>query len=455
MAVKYSAPVPDSPPGSPVTIRTLSFFGLGKLGFPIAACLSARGVEVLGIDANPALISRLREDKPDFTEPGLQELWPEARKRFRVAADPEEAVIASQATILFVPTPSAPDGRYLLDRITEALRPIGKAIARKADRHLVVIGSTVSPGDCEGPIASALERESGKKLGRDFGLCYGPQFVALGSVVRDFLKPDLRLIGESDPASGAAFEALLRSALGDAPVQRMNLVNAELTKISLNAFVTTKITFANLVARLCERFPGADADVVTAALGRDSRIGPKSLKGALGYGGPCFPRDNQALTAVARRAGIDAQLPTATDADNRARVAWLGRAVRAWIPAGGTVALLGLSYKPGTPVVEESPGMALAIDLAGAGLKVQVSDPMAIEEARKRLGNRVDYRTLVSFDGVDAVVIATPWSEFRDLPWKRLRAGAVVVDCWKMLDRTTLPAGLKYVGLGEALPEKP
>ena len=166
--------------------------------------------------------------------------------------------------------------------------------------------------------ALALERHAGRQVGPSLGLCYNPEFIALGSVVRDMLRPDMILIGESDTTAGDILERLYDAACENRPaVQRMNFVNAELTKLAINTFVTTKISYANMLADICERLAGADVDVVTRAVGSDSRIGARYLKGAIGYGGPCFPRDNVAFSALARSLGAQAQLAETTDAINR------------------------------------------------------------------------------------------------------------------------------------------
>src|SRR5205823_399946 len=151
--------------------------------------------------------------------------------------------------------------------------------------------STVLPGSTRYGLLPVLEGASGKRCGRDFGLCYSPEFIALGTVIKDFLRPDFLLIGESDSAAGDQLQDLYRDVCEtQPPVARMSWVNAELTKIAVNTYVTMKITFANSLAMLCQRLPGGDIDAVTSALGLDSRIGPRYLKAGLGYGGPCFPR---------------------------------------------------------------------------------------------------------------------------------------------------------------------
>jgi UDPglucose 6-dehydrogenase len=264
------------------------------------------------------------------------------------------------------------------------------------------------------------------------------------------LTPDVILIGESDERAGAMLtEIYSRTCENQPSVQRMNFVNAEITKISVNTYVTTKISYANMLAEVCEQLPGADVDVVTAAVGRDSRIGTKYLKGALGYGGPCFPRDNVAFGALARGLGVDPALAESTDRVNKRQVVRLALMVQRLAPQAKTVAVLGLSYKPETGVVEESQGVGLAQKLAASGLNVRVYDPAAMPAARAILGDSVTYTEspAICIGGSDVVVITTPWKEFatlipQDFGSAPDRAKPVLIDCWRMLkgrgfERTT------------------
>jgi UDPglucose 6-dehydrogenase len=217
----------------------------------------------------------------------------------------------------------------------------------------------------------------------------------------------------------------------------MSLVNAELAKIAVNTFVTTKITYANMLARVCERVPGADADVVTAALALDRRIGPGCLKGALGYGGPCFPRDNLAFAAVARRLGIEPLLAEATDRFNREQVRWLADGLLTRLPAGGTVGVLGLSYKPDTNVVDESQGIAFARYFLDKGVPVIVYDPAALGNARAHLEPAATFAASAEqcVQTADLVLITTAWDQFRDLRPEAFagQRKKTVVDCWGIL----------------------
>ena len=250
-------------------------------------------------------------------------------------------------------------GAFSLDYVLSVMELIGEALRGKDSYHLVALTSTVMPGATGGPVRETLEEASGKQAGVDFGLCYSPEFIALGSVIQDFLHPDFLLIGESDERSGAELAEIYRRTVeNDPPVAHLNFVNAELAKISVNTFVTTKIAFANMIARICEKLPGADVDAVTSALGLDSRIGAKYLRGAISYGGPCFPRDNIALATLARSLGAPAFVAEATDAGNRDGIERLADIMRL-DSSRKCRGVLGLAYKPNTDVVEESPGVHL------------------------------------------------------------------------------------------------
>jgi UDPglucose 6-dehydrogenase len=308
-------------------------------------------------------------------------------------------------------------------------------------------------------IRPALQRASGRGVGETLGLCYSPEFIALGNVIRDMLEPDMVLIGESDTRAGDVLERMYGEVVeNDPPFRRMSLVNAELTKIAVNTYVTMKISYANALADMCERLAGADVEVVTDALGLDSRIGGKYLRGALAYGGPCFPRDNKAFGVLARDLGTEPLLAEATDAVNVAQIDRLARAVRSRLEPGSVVGILGLSYKPDTGVVEKSPGVALARLLGEEGNDVHVYDPLATDAALRELDGLAQGTASVAelLERADVVVIATPWREFAELPLEALRgkdSPTVVIDCWRVLPDGSYDGAVDIVRLGRALAE--
>jgi UDPglucose 6-dehydrogenase len=430
-----------------------SVIGLGKLGSPLAACLAAKGLQVMGVDADPQKVESIRQGHAPVFEPRLEETISSAAQRLRATTSIAEAVAASDITFIVVATPSEPGGGFSLRFLLPVCEEIGRALSGKDSYHVVVLTSTVMPGTTGGPVRETLERVSGKRAGGDFGLCYGPEFIALGSVVRDFLNPDFVLIGESDPRAGEILEAIYLRVCDTKPaVARMNFVNAELTKLSVNTYVTTKISFANMLARICERLPGCDVDVVTHALGLDSRIGGKYLKGAVSYGGPCFPRDNLALLALAEELGAPAEIAQVTHRFNRAQIPWLAELIFAQAPRG-TIGILGLTYKPNTDVVEESVGLLLSRELVSRKTDVVAFDPAGGRNAAKALGSAVRMAGSAAecVAASDAVVLATPWPEFIAIPtegWARAGRPRTVVDCWRALPQLANASGVVYIGLG-------
>jgi UDPglucose 6-dehydrogenase len=434
--------------------NTVSVIGLGKLGAPMAACFAAKGFQVVGVDSDVKKAESMRQAKSPVFEPHLPELLAASDGRLQATDDIEAATLGTDVTFIVVATPSEPGGGFSLQYVLPVCERIGKALRRKHDFHLVVLTSTVMPGSTGGVVREVLETASRKHMERDFGLCYNPEFIALGSVVRDFLNPDFLLIGESDPRSGQALENIYhRVCENKPPAARLNFVNAEIAKLAVNTFVTTKISFANMLARICERVPGSSVDEVTRALGLDSRIGPKYLKGAISYGGPCFPRDNLALASLARLVGAPADIAQATDSFNRAQIRWLADFVQNSLSGGGPVGILGLTYKPYTDVTEESAGSLLYRELISRRVPVVAFDPAAHSNSPGFRSNQIELTTSAPdcVAQADVVVIATPWPEFSKIEsatWARPLAPRIVVDCWRSFDFLRHVAGVSYVGLG-------
>jgi UDPglucose 6-dehydrogenase len=393
-------------------------------------------------------------------EPGLDALLESVDC---ISATTNSAAVAhTDVTFVVVPTPSEDTGELSLRFVLPACRDVGRGIAAKDGYHLIVLVSTVMPGSTGGRVKAALETWSGKRCDAEFGLCYSPAFAALGSAINDLLSPEFALIGESDAAAGDLLSSVYeRLCTPGVPIVQTALINAEIAKLAVNSLLTTKITVANTLARVCERLPGADVDEVTAAVGVDSRIGPKFLKGAISYGGPCFPRDNRAFAALTRSVGVPAHLAEATDRDNHAGICALADLAASRLPTGGRVGVLGLAYKPDTDVVDDAPGLLLAKELDARGVDVVVHDPAANHKARTTLRASVavasTYRECVL--AADVIVIATPWSEFEQIASEPLDDGRsrVLIDCWRMLDEGHLAGNVEYLpfGLGPApLPEQ-
>src|SRR5215468_4567204 len=334
------------------SIKTASVCGLGKLGSCIAATLAARGFEVVGVDIDAQKVSRINEGLAPLDEPLLAETIQAGHSRLRATLDPREAV-ATDATFFIPPSPSLPDGSFSNEYLLKAMQPVAKAVKDAGKQgHLFVCSSTTTPGAMDAVLIPMLERELGGDCGRDFGVCYNPEFIALGDVVNGLLDPDLVLIGESDPQSGAALEELYKKYNRNSPrIARMSIPSAELTKISLNSYITMKISFTNQLRLIAARHARANIHAILDAIGSDSRIGKKYLRAGLSYGGPCFPRDNRLLAYTAQQVGLEAPLAQASDCINENTKRDLLEQVKRQITREHVVAVLGLSYKPDTYIV--------------------------------------------------------------------------------------------------------
>ena len=414
----------------------------------MAAAYADRGFSVIGVDTNEQAVLAVNRRVSPVPEAQVTELLQKNATRVRAVTDLREAVFWSDITFVIVPTPTDETGGFTPQYVLDVCEGIGRAIAEKGAYHLVVVTSTVMPGHSVERIIPALETASGKTCGKDFGYCYNPEFIAIGTVVRDLLNPDFILIGESDKKAGDTLNTFYTQAVPGAAVKRMNPTSAELSKLSLNVFVTMKISFANSLAELCEQYPGADVDAITEAIGCDSRIGKKYLRAGVGFGGTCFPRDNRAFAALAPEgSGIILHAPV-TDAINERNKQKIAALVLRASEGGKRVGILGLAYKSGTNVVEESHGMYAAQACVAAGRTVSVFEPAGYDHARKALGDGVTYCATLEecVGGADVLVVVNMDPAFEALP-ALVRDGQTMIDPWRMF-RNKFDQSIKHVTLG-------
>ncbi|MBV9463774.1 MAG: nucleotide sugar dehydrogenase, partial [Verrucomicrobiae bacterium] len=369
----------------------ISIVGIGKLGLSMAGALASRGFQVTGVDVRRDVVEAVNRGECPLVETGLADLICENQSRIRATTSIAKGVEASDATFIVVATPLKADQRFSNAYLEEAVKSIGQALQNKTEPHLVAVVCTVMPGTTENIVKPLLEKHAGRKCGDRLMLAYNPEFIALGTVVRDFLNPDWVLVGEDSPAAGDCLEAFYRKACkNNPPIRRMNPTNAEIAKLAQNCFVTMKISFANSLAAICEHVPNADARVVLDAISNDSRVGGKAIRPGLGFGGPCFPRDNVAFQSFATEFGMEAPLASAVQQINSTIPAHIMKRVRAHIQPPSTIAILGAAYKPNTDIVEESHAVILAQRLASAGFRVRISDRLARTRLESEAGELFD-----------------------------------------------------------------
>ncbi len=432
----------------------LSVVGLGKLGACLAACLASKGFETLGLDINKNVVDTINNRKAPVVEPGLQELLATVKDRLVATSDFENVISNSDVTFLVTPTPSEPDGHFSERYLNSALESLAAALKKNSkEYHLFVITSTVSPGATQESLIPLIERRSSRKLNRGFGVCYNPEFIALGTVIRDFLNPDLILIGESDQRAGNQLAKIYESVSENKPyIARMSLVSAEIMKISLNSYITMKISFANTLANICETIPGADVDAISRALGADKRISPYYIRGGLAFGGPCFPRDNKAFVNFARKFGHEAKLAEATDEVNEYQIHHLKDLVLKHLPDDRKASILGLAYKPNTPVIEESAAIKLIEELLAKDVKITVYDPLAMDNTKLVFGDALTYASSLRecLSGSSCSVFTLPYDEFRTVDDSFVTGNpTTIVDCWRIIDPTKLGKKAKYIAVGK------
>jgi UDPglucose 6-dehydrogenase len=429
----------------------ISVIGLGKLGACYAAFYASHGYPVVGFDIDASKRKMLAKGHAtSFEEPGLQDYFKRAKNRVQTARTIKEAIIKTDASFIIVPTPSKKNGLFSVDIVRAVAKDIGTALAAKKSYHVVVLVSTVLPGDSRERIIPALERASGKKCGADFGYVYSPSLIAIGDILYNLEKPDLLFVGAYDTRSEKVLSDIYRHIYKKAAnVRPMSIESAELSKIALNSYVTMKISFANTLAAIAERLPHAHVDEITGALGSDRRIGERYLRAGLGYGGPCFPRDNRAFGAMAKHRGVHAPLPLATDTINDVVT---DRMVELLLRHAGekvaNIGFLGVSYKPRTTMTEDSQALRIARAVHAKGHRLVIFEPIHAQMAKKALGTKPHYASgLEEFlQKADIVFVSNTDVAFADLP-ERIPLGRSlrIVDPWGFFHGRTFPQTTMHI----------
>jgi UDPglucose 6-dehydrogenase len=433
--------------------QKVSVIGLGKLGLGLGLCFASTGIETLGVDVDDHLVNAINEGKAPIIEPDYEELIESVGTKFRATTNHGQAIDETDISFILVATPSIGDGRFSNRYIKSALRSLSEAFGKsKKPYHLFVISSTVVPGSAEKTFIPLIEQYSGRKFMHDFDVCFDPDFVALGTVVRDFRNPDLVIIGESRTEAGDKVEALhMKMCRNNPKISRMSLISAEVAKVSLNAYITMKISFANTVANLCERIPGADVDAITNAIGADRRISPFYFRGGLAFGGTCFPRDTKAFMTITRQYELDPVLIEAVERVNAEQNRHLAEKVRSFLTPENKISVLGVAFKNNTPVIEQSPAISLIQELVIDDVDVTIYDPLAMDAARTVFDDEITYAPSIEdcLKSSPVCVLTLTSAHYKEKieafkPEKPL----LMIDCWRQLDGSKLHSNVSLVALG-------
>ncbi len=431
----------------------VAMIGSGYVGLVSGACFADFGHEVVCVDKAQDKIDALLAGRMPIYEPGLAELVAANVRAGRLSftTDLAEAVRDAEAVFIAVGTPSRRgDGHADLSYVHAAAREIGAALGQ---RHTVVVTKSTVPVGTGDEVERILADVT---PGADVSVVSNPEFLREGAAIADFKRPDRIVIGTDDERAREVMAALYRPLyLGRSPLVVMSRRGAELTKYAANAFLATKITFINEIADLCEKV-GADVHDVARGIGLDNRIGSKFLHAGPGYGGSCFPKDTLALLKTAEDFEAPQRIVEAVVKVNDARKRAMGRKVIQAMGGdarGKTVAVLGLTFKPNTDDMRDSPAIAVVQALQDAGARIRAYDPEGMDQARLVLDD-IDYveGPYQTMDGADALVIVTEWDAFRALDLDRVRSllkTPVLVDLRNIYPPTeAIQAGLDYWSVG-------
>lgn len=431
-------------------MSAIAVIGTGYVGLTTAVCLAKLGHQVVGVDNDEAKVARLQSGEPTIYEPGLEELMAETQKSGRLVftTDYTEGIPAAEFVFIAVGTPPGRRGEADLVYVKQAAKGIAGAMKKSVT---IVNKSTVPIGT-----GNIVARIVGENL-RDeipFHVVSNPEFLREGSAIFDFMHPDRLVFGSNDEPAARSVAALYSKL--DTKILVTDLHTAEMIKYASNAFLATRISFINEMARICERVD-ADVKVVSEGMGMDRRIGPLFLDAGIGYGGSCFPKDVKALARMAETMGYHPELLDAVmeiNLDQRTLVVEKLREVLGGL-RGQVIGILGLAYKPNTDDVREAPAIDVIENLMQKGADVRAYDPKAMPVLKAQM-NSIQYckDPYAVATGADALLIVTEWDEFRNLDLDRIKSlmrRPVIVDGRNIFDPKTMrERGFVYRGVGRS-----
>lgn len=427
----------------------VSIVGSGYVGTTVAAALADLGHDVVNVDIDETVVAAINDGEAPIHEPGLDSLVRVyGGDRLRATTD-YDAVAETAVTILALPTPSEADGSIDLSAMRAGAQSVGEAIADTDDYHLVVVKSTVVPGTTEDVLGPLVAEAAGKTEGEEFGIAANPEFLREGSALDDFMDPDKIVLGTDGDERALDLLAELYEPLvaqWDVPVVDTGRREAEMVKYANNAFLAAKVSLVNDIGNICKEFD-VDAYEVADAIGLDARISERFLRSGVGWGGSCFPKDVDAIRAAAREAGYEpAMLDAAVEINERQPARLLSLLDDHVDVNGERVAVLGLSFKPGTDDIRNSRAILVIEGLRERGATVVAYDPVAIPEMRERFPD-IEYADSAAsaLAGAHAAVVVTDWDEFSALDEEfDTMADPVVVDGRRIIGRRE---GITYEGL--------
>lgn len=430
--------------------------GSGYVGLVTGACFAESGLNVTCVDVDVKKIQNLKKGEIPIYEPGLENIIKRnvEKKRLSFTTDIKEGIVGSEVIFIAVGTPPGEDGSADMKHVLA----VGKAIGQVITNHIVVVTKSTVPVGTSEKIRMAIQNElTNRKVSIPFDMASNPEFLKEGAAVEDFLKPERIVIGIDNEKTGEIMRRLyMPFVLNNHPILFMDIASAEITKYAANAMLATRISFINEIANLCDIL-GADINNVRKGIGSDSRIGSKFIYPGAGYGGSCFPKDVKAIIRTAQDNGYELNVIKAVEKANEYQKSVIFGKMSAYFNnnlKNKVIGIWGLSFKPKTDDMREASSLVLIEKLLNSGAIIKAYDPAAMDEAKKLLGDKIEY-TSDPYDAIvnaDAMALMTEWSEFHLPDFNRmadLMKKKVIFDGRNIYDPSELKShGFKYFGIG-------
>jgi len=435
----------------------IGIIGLGFVGLSFASVLASKGYSVIGVDVDKEKLKKIKNGVVPFYEPKLQSMLKKSLKNcLKVSTNISDL---EKCSLIFVTvgTPQKKNGEIDLTMIKNVTNKIGKLLSKTRYKPVIIIKSTIIPRTTQRVILPILQRLSGKKIGKDFGLVTNPEFLRETMAVHDTLYPHVIVLGGDNNSFMKKVRKFYYNLHHNVPIVLTNYGTAEIIKYANNSFLATKISFINQIANICEEIPDVNVDDVSRTIGLDPRIGNLFLDAGPGYGGSCLPKDVKAIIDFSTKLGVNPTLLAAVEKTNKQQINSIIELIKQNIGKihGEKIAVLGIAFKPETDDIRDSVSIELVNMLVKLGGKISIHDPKAIENARKIFRDKVKYLNSVSAAVKDCncAVIMTAWNEYKKINNESIKhmTTKFIIDSRRIISNKNLNAKYFAIGLGQKL----
>ena len=435
----------------------IAVIGLGFVGLTLSSVLASRGITTIGIDSDRKKCSKIAKGIPTFFEPNLEKTLKKALKKKLIITNKLYSINNCDFIFITVGTPEKKNGEIDLSFIKAVVSSVGKLISKNKKKPIILIKSTVIPGTMKNVVLPILERNSKKKAGKDFGLISNPEFLQESRAIHDTIKPHVVVLGGYRTKFMKKTEKFFSRFNPNVPIIITNHQTTEMIKYAHNSFLSTKISFINQIANICQGIPDTNIDDVANTMGLDPRIGNLFLNAGPGYGGSCLPKDIKAIINLSSKLGVNPTLLTAVEKINKQQISHIVTLVKQNIGKinGKKLTILGVAFKPGTDDIRNSVSIDLVKRLLKLGAKITIHDPKALENARKIFHDNTKYVKSVpsALKDCQCAIIMTQWKDYEKINNKIIKqmAKKFIIDTRRVLYNKNLDAKYYAIGLGQKI----